>query len=364
MPTPSTPQEFKDSFESWPKNSLATRKNPLGPGSSWDMCEIETFQILRKPSKKRFPLLLGPYIREAVARIEEYEEIQSAIRLSGQNWRNCTHQQLSERAGKFASFFTFLAQVLETPLSSDPRREVRSQVTQYSANSVSSALSSSPPQPPSLSSPSSPIQPPKKKMRQDRSSESYIPSDQSDQSSHDHRDKSEITTNACVYELLRCITELLRNKPDPPVYLEWSITHDTFTVEAGALVYSTTNDGSLVHKTKSWYHVDEKPSSVQAQEAAHLIGMFSQGASDGSSLHHETILPLVSAAQNVFSLVFGKFPPEYARYLRDGYQSEDGVFVELDECGMFELQDPSDLRTVFTIIVALHLWLQSVGPKL
>jgi len=85
-------------------------------------------------------------------------------------------------------------------------------------------------------------------MRQDRSSESYIPSDKSDQSSYDHQAKSEITTNACVYELLRCITELLRRETEPSVYLGWSITHDTFTVEAGALIYSTTNDGSLVHK--------------------------------------------------------------------------------------------------------------------
>jgi len=74
-------------------------------------------------------------------------------------------------------------------------------------------------------------------------------------------------------------------------------------------------------------------------------------------------LPLVSAAQNVFSLVLGGFPAEYARYLQDGYQSEDGVFAELEECGMFQLQEPSDLRTVFILIVALHIWLQSVGPK-
>jgi len=219
-------------------------------------------------------------------------------------------------------------------------------------------------------------------MRQDRSSESYIPSDQSDQSSYDHRAKSEITTNACVYELLRCVTELLRRETEPPVYLEWSITHDTFTVEAGALKYSTTNDGSLVHKvhrggywqraskysycsieSKSWYDVDEKPTSVQAQEAAHLIGMFSQGA-PRSNLQHETILPLVSAAQNIFSIVLGRFPADYARYLQDGYQREDGVFIEIEECGMFELQEPSDLRTIFTIIVALHLWLQSVGTKI
>jgi hypothetical protein len=60
----------------------------------------------------------------------------------------------------------------------------------------------------------------------------------------------------------------------------------------------------------------------------------------------------------------GRFPAGYAQYLQDGYQHQDGVFVELEECGMFELQEPSDLRTIFTIIVALHLWLQSVGAKL
>ena len=246
MPTPSTPREFKNLFDSWPRESLATRKDPLGPGSSWDIREIETFQIIRKPPKRRIPLLLEPYIGGATAWIEESEDIQSAIRLSDQNWRSWTHQQLGEHAGKFAAFFTFLAQVLETPLSADPRRELR---MQHSARSASPILSSSPPQPPSLSSlPSSPIQPPTKKMRQDRSSESYIPSDQSDQSSYDHRAKSEITTNPCVYELLRCVTELLRRETKPPVYLEWSITHDTFNVEAGALLYSTTNDGSLVHK--------------------------------------------------------------------------------------------------------------------
>lgn len=46
--------------------------------------------------------------------------------------------------------------------------------------------------------------------------------------------------------------ELLRRDTEPAVYLEWSIIHDTFTVEAGALTYSTTNDGSLVHKVGYW----------------------------------------------------------------------------------------------------------------
>lgn len=223
--------------------------------------------------------------------------------------RALTHQELSQSAGRLAPFFTLLAQVLETPMVSDPRRELRSH-----GGEVYPVFSSSPPQPPSLSSlPSSPVQPPRKKQRPDHSSESYIPSEPSDQSSHDLRRKPEITTNACIYELLRCVTELYREDSSPLVHLEWSITHDTFSVQAGELLYTTTNDGSLVHRgcrdgywqrvseysycsievgvpkmfmqstnaarqSKSWYNIDKKPLEVQAQEAAHLIGMYAQHA--------------------------------------------------------------------------------------
>ena len=41
-------------------------------------------------------------------------------------------------------------------------------------------------------------------------------------------------------------------------------------------------------QSQSWYDVDEKPTNVQAQEAAHLIGMFSQGTL-GSNLQHEAM---------------------------------------------------------------------------
>lgn len=64
----------------------------------------------------------------------------------------------------------------------------------------------------------------------------------------------------------------------------------------------------------------------------------------------------------MFSLVLAKFPPQYARYLQCGSQSKEGVFVEVEECGMFELQVPSELAAIFTLVAALHLWLQSCGP--
>jgi hypothetical protein len=64
----------------------------------------------------------------------------------------------------------------------------------------------------------------------------------------------------------------------------------------------------------------------------------------------------------MFSLVLATFPPQYASYLQRGSQSEEGVFVEVEECGMFELQVPSDLAAIFTLITALQLWLESCGP--
>jgi len=73
-------------------------------------------------------------------------------------------------------------------------------------------------------------------------------------------------------------------------------------------------------------------------------------------------MPLVSGAQNLFSLVLGNFPPEYEQYLNDGSQSGQLAFAKLEEYGMFKMQDPEELRMIFTIIIALNLKLQSLGP--
>jgi hypothetical protein len=139
------------------------------------------------------------------------------------------------------------------PFNSYSHRELRAQAIQESipTNPPSTNISSSSP----LSS--SPPEFPNKRLRQDRSSSSYWPSDESDQSSHDQRAKSEATTNACIYELLRCVTEISRKENDPPFRLEWTITQDTFVVQAGPHKYSTTNDGNFVHKAHCaghWQH--------------------------------------------------------------------------------------------------------------
>ncbi|OBT69666.1 hypothetical protein VE03_00970 [Pseudogymnoascus sp. 23342-1-I1] len=114
-------------------------------------------------------------------------------------------------------------------------------------------------------------------------------------------------------------------------------------------------------EAKSWHDTVEKPRTVKAQEAAHLIAMFSQHISADSYLQHGLVIPLVSGAQNFFSLVVGNFPIKYEQYL-DGSQSGQLAFAKIEEYGMFKMQDPEDLRIVFTIIVALNLKLQSLGP--
>ena len=241
MSTPATLDEFNMAFPTWPNDSLSERTDPIGAGSSWDIREIGTFQVLRSQPENAFPPWLESHIEEAKARVKENEYLQSVLQLFSQNWRNLTHEDLTRSAGPLASFVTLLSQVLETAIGPDPRRELRSQTgfqesVPTSGFSPSSQLSSSPPEFPN------------KRVRKDRSSSSYWPSDESDQSTHDQRWKSEATTNACIYELLRCVTEISRKETDPAFRLEWTITQDTITVQAGPHKYSTTNDGNFVHK--------------------------------------------------------------------------------------------------------------------
>ncbi|KAF4636779.1 hypothetical protein G7Y89_g1327 [Cudoniella acicularis] len=375
MSTPVFLDEFNSIFPSWPDDSLSRRIDRIPAGSSWDVRELGTFQILRSPlAKETPPTWLQSHFVEASARVRESVPMQSVLQLFRQDWRNKTHEDLTQAAGPLASFVTLLSQVLETAIVSDPRRELRGQ--EIHAHALpSTGLSSSP------SMPSSPPEFPNKRFRKDRSSSSYWPSDESDQSSHDQRAKSEATTNACIYELLRCVTEISRNKNDSPFRLEWTITQDTVTVHAGSHEYCTTNDGNFVHKAhrmgcwqrasnysycsieaKSWHNTLEKPRTVKAQEAAHLVAMFSQHIRAEEELQHDLVVPLVSGAQNLFSLVLGNFPKEYEQYLHDGSQLEQMAFPKVEEYGMFKMQDSDELRIVFTIIVALNLKLQSLGP--
>lgn len=67
-------------------------------------------------------------------------------------------------------------------------------------------------------------------------------------------------------------------------------------------------------------------------------------------------------SQNLFSLVYGHFSIEYEDYLRDGSQSEISSFINVEEFGVFRMQDATDLTTICTVIVALVLWSQDVGP--
>ncbi|EMR86350.1 hypothetical protein BcDW1_5014 [Botrytis cinerea BcDW1] len=344
LSTPSTSREFKKLFPQWRDNSIANRTRSLESGSSWGIYEIETFRILRKKPQSRAPAQLLEYFETATTWIDESKEIQLVLKLlQEKKWTAFTHHQISESAGTFDDFFKLLQQVLETPITPDPRRELRSLDVEHASiakpESFTSDLSSSfpleqeqelpllPPNPStststsakrpaknpteqssSPASSSTPEKPPPKKRRTEKSSSpSYVESIPSDQSSHDLRNKSEITTNACAYALLSRVVELFRpvienekeneetENGNEKVYLEWTITNDTLTIQAGNLSCTTKNDGSLVEKamhlgrwercsgvaycsleTKSMFSIDDKPIRAQAQEAAHLIGMFSQ----------------------------------------------------------------------------------------
>lgn len=217
-------EAFHSIFKSWPQDSISSRTACIPAGSYWSNRELGTFQILREPAQDTVPSWLKPFWKEASARVLQSTHMQSVVKLFRQQWRNKTHEELTRVAGPFASFVTLLSQVLETAVVPDPQRELRKRKIHEDTLPSSS--------PPGSSSPS------------------YCPSDYSDQSTHDQRSKSESTTNACIYELLRCVTELSRNPNDPSFRLEWTITTDTIKVRAGKQEYSTTNDGNLVHKSQ------------------------------------------------------------------------------------------------------------------
>ncbi|KAF7898783.1 hypothetical protein EAF00_005229 [Botryotinia globosa] len=460
LSTPSTSREFKKSFPHWRANSIANRIRSLESGSSWSIHEIETFHILRKKPQSRVPAQLLEYFETATTWIDESKEIQLALKLlQEKTWTAFTHYQISESAGTFDDFFKLLQQVLESPITPDPQRGLRSLdvesasianpkalisdfsfsppleqeqelpllppnpststststftsakrpakgPTEQSSSPASSPAPEIPPtkkfrtgkerSPPPSTSPtytssSTPEKPPPKKRRTEKSSSpSYVESIPSDQSSHDQRNKSESTTNACAYSLLSRVVELFRpvienekeneetGNENEKVYLEWTITNDTFTIQAGNLSCTTKNDGSLVEKTrhlgrwvrgsgvtycsletKSMFSIDDKPVKVQAQEAAHLIGMFSQ--LDPKGLEDQTILPLISISQNIFSLILGIFPKAYAQYLENGSEvdEDEGCFVELVEFGRFTMSNGDEMQMVITMIVALQMWLQ------
>jgi len=245
MSTPASLDEFNSTFLSWPDDALSRRIDRIPAGSAWDIRELGTFQILRTPPAKiNPPIWLQSHFAEAIARVRESVPMQSVLQLFRQDWRNMTHEDLTRAAGPLASFVTLLSQVLETAIVSDPLRELRVQGFDENAPTglPSTGVSSSPPMS------SSPPEFPNKRFRKDRSSSSYWPSDESDQSSHDQRAKSEATTNACIYELLRCVTEISRKTNDSPFRLEWTITQDTARVHAGSHEYTTINDGNFVHK--------------------------------------------------------------------------------------------------------------------
>ncbi|THV43734.1 hypothetical protein BGAL_0992g00020 [Botrytis galanthina] len=392
LSTPSTSREFKKAFPRWRDNSIGNRTRSLESGSSWSIREIETFHILRKKPQSRVPAqLLGCFVT-ATAWIDESKEIQLALNLlQEKKWTTFTHHQISESAGTFDDFFKLLQQVLETPITPDAQRGLRSLDVEHASiakpKSFTSDFSSSSPleQEQEL-----PLLPPNRPTSTSTSAKrpARNPTEH-DQSSHDQRNKSENTTNACAYTLLSRVVELFRpvienekgneetGHENEKVYLEWTITNDTFTIQAGNLSCTTKNDGSLVEKvrhlgrwgrgsevtycsleTKSTFSIDDKPIRVQAQEAAHLIGMFSQ--LDPEGLEDQTILPLISISQNIFSLILGIFPKAYAQYLENGLEvdEDEGCFVELVEFGRFTMSNGDEMQMVVTMVVALQVWLQ------
>jgi hypothetical protein len=270
MDIPTSIEQFPQVFPNWPDDSIAQRKDSIGPGSSWGLREIGTFQVIRQPPTDRVPLFLEDFWAESESLVSRNSDFQALFRLLESDWRAFNHEKIQKAAGPFASFLCALSQVMEEPVTADTDRLMRPREgsrppgvdsTPHSVPASSSSNSQEAPVPFGSSPPEREY--PNKRVRQYRSSGSYVPSDpESDQSIYDQRAKSEFTTNSCINELLRCVTELSRTKADCSHghRMEWSIAPDTFIVQAGQHRFSSTNDGGLVNRgTRSgqWQRLSE-----------------------------------------------------------------------------------------------------------
>jgi hypothetical protein len=244
MPSLESPKDvaaFFACFPHWPADSLKHRTD-IEAGSRWGLREIGTFKLLRQKLGNRFPVSISDNYTEAERLVKASRDIQAAINLLGSNWRQHNRSELLSLAGIFTPFFSLLAEVLEQPATPNPDRYLRG--SDIILGSSQSSSSSEPP--------SSPLEPPAKRLRETQSADSYHPSHQSDQSTHDRQVKSEITTNACVFHFLQCVTESVRNNNHEKSFrLEWALTQDTFYVETPRCQFSSTNDGSLIYRDGS-----------------------------------------------------------------------------------------------------------------
>ncbi|KAG4024928.1 hypothetical protein MFRU_083g00020 [Monilinia fructicola] len=369
MTLPKNAKEFHQEFPEWPTRSLENRTD-IPAGSYWGRGEIESFKILRVRQQRTNMLLrqLHRFTDDATQRVNQSQDIQNAIHFLGTDWRIHNAADLLTLGGKFAPFFTLLADVLQQPETPQPDRQLRNRETYQSPSPATSTSTSS-----------SPSQPPAKRIRITNSAESYIYSQETDQSTHDRQRKSEITTNACIYTLLNCIAENTRREDDETTFrLEWTITQDTFHVaEKKPYEFSSTNDGNLVYRdrssgqwkrrgkisycsieAKSTYTSDTEDSPLEGQEAAHIIGMLSQQLSNlqlFNTLNESTMIPLISARQNKVYIVIGTFTKEYFDYIVTGKDVER-AFGTLYEYGPYDMQDVGDFTMICIICVALVLY--------
>ncbi|KAH7418913.1 hypothetical protein BKA64DRAFT_211816 [Cadophora sp. MPI-SDFR-AT-0126] len=249
LKTPEDAPQFFACFPNWPADSLEHRTD-IEAGSKWGLREIGSFKLLRQSRGLRFPVFLEDDAAEAIRRVEESQDIQTAVNLLISDWQRHNRSELLRLAGIFAPFFSLLAEVLEQPPTPNPDRYFRRADDAPDALPEVVGQSS---QSSSFSAPlSSPLEPPAKRFRETHSADSYHPSHQSDQSTYDRQIKSEFTTNACAFYFLQCVTESTRNDGDRASFrLEWALTQDTFTVETPRGQFSSTNDGNLVYRDGS-----------------------------------------------------------------------------------------------------------------
>jgi len=250
--SPANASQFQACFPNWITDSLADRTD-IEAGSKWGLREIGSFKLLRTKFGPRFPYSLNGVRSEAIQLVEITPDLRAAVNLLGSDWQQYKRSDLLRLAGTFSPFFSILAEVLEQSATPNPNRFLRGADIVDASDEIIDETGEQSSQSSSYSElSSSPAERPIKRVRQTQSEDSYHPSLQSDQSAHDRQIKSEITTNACAFYFLQCVTESTRNNRNEHSFrLEWALMQDTFTVNTPRGQFSTTNDGNLVYRAMS-----------------------------------------------------------------------------------------------------------------
>lgn len=245
-------------------------------GSKWTFAHILTFRILLQKREDEFPSFLDPLLSAAKEKPKSSAFLDILELLRDSDWSHSSRDTIRETGKKFGPFLGYLAEVIETPWSSEELR-------------VSNRLKPLPQYHPLIDD--------EEDFNEDER-EQYT-SGLSDTTDHSHEDqdalnrqnKSETVTNFLIIEYLQSLAQCTRGPDDRDFHLEWTTDQDAFNIQVPSEEPNliSKNDGGLVHRgadgQRHWARV--KPlscyCSIEASTYTRVRSVLAKHDSEGQS---------------------------------------------------------------------------------